>query len=109
LRTPVLGKTRDQVRAELEQAVRSGDTLAAGESGSRLNELQPNLYPSKMAQAGKTREQVKEELAEAIHIGDLMAAGEVGRKLKEIYPGQYHQHHVGSTGANSSHSNGRDL
>ena len=109
LKTPVLGKTRDQVRAELEQAVRSGDMLAAGESGSRLNELQPNLYPSKMAQAGKTREQVKEELAEAIHTGDLMAAGEDGRKLNEIYPGQDHQHHAGSTAAQSGHSNGRDL
>ena len=86
-----------------------GDMLAAGESGSRLNELQPSLYPSKMAQAGKTREQVKEELAEAIHTGDLMAAGEDGRKLNEIYPGQYHQHHAGSKSAHSGQSNGRDL
>ena len=48
----------------------------AGESGSKLNELQPDLYPAKVVQAGKTREQVKEELAQAIHTGDLMAAGE---------------------------------
>ena len=108
LTTPALGKTRDQVRAELEQAVRAGDMLAAGESGSKLNELQPDLYPAKVAQAGKTREQVKEELAQAIHTGDLMAAGEDGRKLNEIFPGQYHPH-AGSTAAHSGHRNGQDL
>ena len=109
LTTPALGKTRDQVRAELEQAVRSGDMFAAGESGSKLNELQPELYPAKAAQVGKTREEVKEELAEAIHTGDLMAAGEDGRKLNEIFPGQFHQHHAGSAAADSGHRNGQDL
>ena len=107
--TPGQGKTRDQVLGELQQAVRSGDMLAAGESGATLNELQPNLYPAKVAQASKTRDQVKEELAQAMHTGDLMAAGEDGRKLNEIYPGRYHPHHTGSVAAHSGDHKGSDL
>ncbi|MBS3911403.1 MAG: DUF4148 domain-containing protein [Hydrogenophaga sp.] len=40
-------KTRDQVRAELREAQRTGDIVAGGESGQKLNELSPNRYPAK--------------------------------------------------------------
>ncbi len=65
-------KTREQVKAELAEAIRSGD-ISYGESGQKLNELFPNLYPAKPAVQGKTREQVKAELAEAVRSGQLPA------------------------------------
>lgn len=40
---PVAGKTRQQVRAETVQAIRSGDVIDA-ESGRKLNELNPKRY-----------------------------------------------------------------
>lgn len=48
--------TREQVRAELEQAQRSGDIVAYGDRGLKLNELHPEKYPTKPASQGKTRE-----------------------------------------------------
>ncbi len=41
-------KTRDQVRAELFEAQRTGDIVANGEVGAKLNELFPSRY-SKMS------------------------------------------------------------
>lgn len=40
-------KTREQVKAELEEAIRTGDILAPGKSGRKLNELYPSRYPAK--------------------------------------------------------------
>ena len=40
-------KTREQVKAELEEAIRTGDILAPGNSGRKLNELYPSRYPEK--------------------------------------------------------------
>ena len=39
--------TREQVKAELAAAARSGDLLGGGESGAKLNELYPSQYPAK--------------------------------------------------------------
>ena len=39
--------TREQVRAELREAQRTGNIVAGGESGQKLNELYPNRYPAK--------------------------------------------------------------
>jgi hypothetical protein len=81
-------KTREQVRAELREAVRTGDVLANGDSGLKLNELYPQRYPHAPA-AGATRAQVKAELAEAIRTGDMLADGEVGLKLNQEFPSLY--------------------
>ena len=80
-------KTRDQVKAELAEAIRTGD-MAANESGLKLNELNPSNYPAKAPFQAKTREQVKAELAEAVRTGDIMV-GERGIKLNELSPQQY--------------------
>lgn len=88
--TPALADvTREQVKAELAQAIRTGDMPAYGEQSRKLNELYPNLYPAKQVQAGLTREQVKAELAEAVRTGDMLANGEQSRKLNELYPNRY--------------------
>ncbi|APW41797.1 DUF4148 domain-containing protein [Rhodoferax saidenbachensis] len=101
----VTGKTREQVRAELAEAQRSGNIAASknqGEefgaaSGQKLNDLFPAAYPAKPVVAGKTRAQVAAELAEAKRTGDIVASnnqGDVffagnGRKLNELFPNSY--------------------
>lgn len=82
-------KTRDQVRAELLEAQRTGDIVADGESGKNLNELYPSQYPAKAVVQGKTRAQVLAELVEAQRTGDMVANGNSGKKLNELYPSQY--------------------
>lgn len=83
-------KTREQVQAELAQAMQSGDMLASGESGLTLKQLNPHAYPVTASALGaKTREQVRVELQQAIRTGDIMAAGESGAKLNELEPGRY--------------------
>ena len=39
-----ISKTRQQVQAELTQAMQSGDMLASGESGLTLKQLNPRAY-----------------------------------------------------------------
>ncbi|MDB5861137.1 MAG: hypothetical protein JWQ76_4826 [Ramlibacter sp.] len=85
----VATKSREQVKAELADAIRTGDILAHGESSYQLNEVNPNRYPPAYMAAGKTREQVKAELAEAIRTGDILAGGESSLKLNELYPWTY--------------------
>ena len=82
-------KTRDQVRAELLEAQRTGNILAQGNSGKLLNELYPSQYPAKAVTQGKTRAQVLAELAEAQRTGDIVAQGHSGKLLNELYPSQY--------------------
>ena len=93
-----VGKTRDEVRAELAQAIRSGDMIADGATGQRYNEVSPAQYAAVRAEAvvadaapvvGKTRAQVKAELAEAIRTGDMIADGATGAKYNELYPNRY--------------------
>ncbi|WP_210543361.1 DUF4148 domain-containing protein [Rhodoferax sp. PAMC 29310] len=81
--------TREQVRAELVQAQRTGDLLAVGDRAQKLNELNPAQYPAKSETTGNTREQVKAELAEAQRTGDILATDNSGKKLNEINPSQY--------------------
>ena len=83
------GKTREQVKAELAEAIRTGDIIGNAETGQKLNEINPSAYPAKPAVAGKTREQVKAELAEAIRTGDIIGNAETGQKLNELYPHRY--------------------
>lgn len=86
---PSVAKTRAEVRAELAEAVRTGDLLDGGESGLKLNELYPSRYPAKPIQIGKSRTQVQAELTEAIRTGNLLAFGEQGLKLNELNPSKY--------------------
>jgi predicted RNase H-like HicB family nuclease len=84
------GKTRATVQAELQAVQRSGDIVADGETGQKLNELYPHRYPAATATAqGKTREQVRAELREAQRTGNIVAGGESGQKLNELYPNRY--------------------
>src|SRR5215204_5101960 len=59
--------TRDQVRAEVIEANRSG-----GISRNSDYDVTPNELPNKLA--GKTRAEVKAELAEAIRTGNVYAS-----------------------------------
>lgn len=74
-------KTREQVRAELAEAIRSGNTPASGEAGLLLNELNPQRYARPAAAPGRTRDEVRAEVAEATRSGNLLATGEVGAGL----------------------------
>ena len=85
-----VSKTREQVQAELAQAMQSGDMLAFGESGLTLKQLNPGAYPATAsAQATKSRDQVRAELEQAIRTGDILVGGESGAKLNEIVPSRY--------------------
>jgi lambda repressor-like predicted transcriptional regulator len=81
--------SRDQVQAELTQAIRSGDMIAPGDRGQKLNELYPNRYPAKQAKSSLSRDQVQAELAQAIRAGDTLAPGDRGQKLNVLYPSRY--------------------
>ena len=71
-------KTRDQVRAELADAQRTGDIFGSGESGKKLNELYPSQYPAQAVAQGKTRAQVLAELAEAKRTGEFALGNSQG-------------------------------
>lgn len=79
--------TRDQVRAELAEAVRTGN-IFVGESGQRLNEMFPHNYPAQDAAESKTHEQVRAELDEAIRAGNVVVS-DSGKRLNEIFPHRY--------------------
>lgn len=101
-----VGKTREQVRAELAQAQRTGDIVANTDVGSseflsgkgqKLSAAFPESYPQATSQ-GKTRAQVRAELAEAQRTGDIAANKDQGideyvsgngRKLNELFPAAY--------------------
>jgi hypothetical protein len=85
----VQSMTRDQVQAELAEAVRTGNILGLDESGLKLNQINPGRYPVQSSAQPRTRDLVKAELAEAIRTGDLMAEGESGVKLNQINPSRY--------------------
>lgn len=88
--TPDQPITRAQVHAELQQAQRTGDLLAPGESGLQLHQLFPGPYLQKAVSADqKTRAQVQQELQQARQSGELLATGESGLKNNELFPSQY--------------------
>jgi len=81
--------TRAEVVAQYEEAVRTGDVLAPGDSGMKLNELYPDRYPKAASATPLTREQVVSELQAAIRSGDVVAPGDSGMKMNELYPRRY--------------------
>lgn len=68
--------TREQVKAEYNASVKSGDIIE-NNTGLKLNELYPNNYPKKEV-VSKTREEVKNEYLQAVKSGEL-------QKLNETY------------------------
>ncbi|MGB6102313.1 MAG: DUF4148 domain-containing protein [Pusillimonas sp.] len=84
--------TREQVKAELAEAVRTGN-IVVGESSARLNEQFPQLYPEQQASSSVTRSQVQAELAAAIRAGNV-TVGESSAKLNEVFPQDYAQQNV---------------
>jgi len=87
--TPALaGIAREQVKAELTEAIRTGDMPAPGNRGLMLNEVYPSRYPAKQVQPGLTREQVKAELAQVIRTGDFMVS-DSGQKCNEAHPSMH--------------------
>jgi hypothetical protein len=83
------GLTREQVKAELAEAQRSGDLVVHGATGLKANQLNPARYPATPAAPGKTRAQVKAELAEAQRTGDIVGNGPSGQKLNEMAPSRH--------------------
>ena len=103
--------TREQVRAELLAAQRSGNFVASddlsytfgGAPGMKQNELFPSRYATKAVLAapaetsGKTRAQVQAEAVESLRTGNVAASddlsytfgGAPGMKLNELFPGSY--------------------
>lgn len=81
--------TREQVRAELAEAIRTGDVIGNGLTGQKLNEIYPGRYPKQAIPPSKTREQVRAELTEAVRTGDIVANGVTGQQLKELTPARY--------------------
>ncbi|MBA4178433.1 MAG: hypothetical protein C0505_18020 [Leptothrix sp. (in: Bacteria)] len=77
--------TREQVKAEFAEAVRTGDIMS-NKSGQKLNERFPDRYAAKQVQSTLTREQVKAELAEALRTGNYVMAGEESGLCKDVHP-----------------------
>ena len=81
------GLTREQVKAELAAAQRTGNVIANGESGQTVAELNPARFPA--TASTKTRAEVKAELAEAQRTGDIVINGETGETLAQVFPARY--------------------
>lgn len=60
--------TREQVKAELAEAMRTGNVVV-GESSATLREAYPQNYPAEQHVATKSRGEVRAELAEAFANG----------------------------------------
>ena len=82
-------KTRDEVKAELSQALRTGDVMAGGEIGAKVSELNSGRYQLTTQALGKTRDQVRAELEQAVRTGDMLASGESGSMRNELQPDLY--------------------
>lgn len=65
------GKSRAQVKAEYDEAVRTGD-IVEPITTQKLNELYPAAYPAKPTAVAKTREDVKAEYDQAVRTGNLV-------------------------------------
>ena len=81
--------SREDVQAELREARRTGNIVAIGESGAKLNELFPGNYPNQVAEHRLSREEVRADLREALRTGDIVDSGESGVKLNQLFPGSY--------------------
>ena len=78
------GLTREQVRADLAEAQRTG-SIIDNVSGLPHSALNPQLYPAQQKAAGKTRAQVLAELEQARAKGELFQQ-DTGMRLNELRP-----------------------
>ena len=83
------GLTRDQVKAELAAAQRTGNLIVNGESGALAKDVFPSLYPVAYNTEGLTRAQVKAELAAAQQAGNVIANGDSGQTIAELHPAKF--------------------
>jgi len=79
--------TREQVKAELAQAIHDGNVIT-GDSGETQAQLYPWAYPQASKAQGLTREQVLAELKRAQRDGDI-EVGDSGLTLAQLYPQEY--------------------
>lgn len=79
------GVTREQVQAELAQAIRAGDIPVLNDQGLKPNELYPDRFPAKQAQASVTRKQVQEDMSKAMRDGNFMIT-DSGLLCNEVHP-----------------------
>ena len=100
-----VGKTREQVQAELVQARATGNVTApdqlsidyTGRTGAKMNEVFPARYAAVAPVSSKTRAEVIAEMAEAKRTGNVMAstqvaidyAGTTSAKMNEVFPARY--------------------
>ena len=84
-----VGKTREQVRSELEDARRNGDLIANGETGATYRDLAPHRYAPAAAVQAKSRADVRAEFEAARRNGDLIADGQSGATARELFPSAY--------------------
>ncbi|OYU42617.1 MAG: hypothetical protein CFE44_23000 [Burkholderiales bacterium PBB4] len=100
-----MGKTREQVQAELVQARATGDITApdqlsidyTGRTGAKMNEIFPARYVAVAPVSTKTRADVAAEMKEAKRTGNVAAptltsldyAGYGTAKMNEVFPGRY--------------------
>lgn len=64
-------KTRAQVKAELVEAIRTGDIIGNGQTGQTAYQLNPSAFPERAMATGKTRAEVLSELEKARMDGSL--------------------------------------
>lgn len=81
-----MDKTRHHVRVEREQAVGTGDIRTGGESGAKLNELQPTFIGLRQPRPPSPANRSRPNLCKPSMKSNLMASGEDGRKLNERCP-----------------------
>ena len=80
--------TREQVKAELAQAIRSGEMIGDGNTGQTLRELNPQRYPA-AARSNITREQVLAELKDARLTGQISVGGDLNLPANQLSPSSY--------------------
>ncbi len=105
---PSVAKTREQVRAELAEAQRTGNFVVDSESGLLARQMFPGNYPAQPVAQGKTREQVRAELAEAQRTGNFVVDSESGLLARQMFPGQYPQSTVAQGGERGEEVAGRE-
>lgn len=86
-------ETRAKVKAELDEAVRTGN-MVYDEIGQLYNEFYPHNYPSQTT-VSKSRAEVQAELAEAVQTGNILF-DQTGRLYNEFFPHNYPNQNVAS-------------
>ncbi len=86
--TAVASKSRDQVRSELAEAVRSGAVIANNATGETVRTAGRSPFAAGF-EARVTRDQVKAELAEAARNGELIANNATGETFGQGHPNRH--------------------